>query len=53
MIGLKDARRRASDPRLLAIGETTMTLYLAGVIAAFAAFGAVLFGVSTWTNLKK
>jgi hypothetical protein len=30
-----------------------MTLYLAGVIAAFAAFGGVLFVVSTWTALKK
>ena len=42
-----------SDLSLLAIGETTMTLYLAGVLAAFGAFGTVLFVVSTWTSLKK
>lgn len=28
-------------------------LYLGMVIAAFVIFGVALFGVSTWTNLKK
>jgi hypothetical protein len=34
-------------------GRKSMTFYLAGVIAAFAIFGGVLFVVSTWTALKK
>jgi len=34
-------------------GRPSMTLYLAGVIATFAAFMITLFAVSAWVALKK
>jgi hypothetical protein len=47
--------RLAAAPDLLPVrsGRRPMTLYLAGVIATFAAFMITLFAVSTCAALKK
>jgi len=52
LIGVKEETGPAAHRLPIAVGEKTMTLYLAGVIAAFTAFGVTLFAVSVWNTLK-